>query len=147
MIVPLKILPHGQGLITPFYATESSAGMDLLAAVTEPVVLAPGARTLVPTGLSWALPDGVEAQIRSRSGLALKQGVVVLNAPGTVDADYRGEVGIILINLGQEPFVVERGLRVAQVVFARTEKVLGQVVEELTDTLRAAGGFGSTGVE
>lgn len=146
MIIPLRILPHAQDLSVPRYATELSAGLDVLAAVAQPVTLNPGQRALIPTGLSWALPEGMEAQIRSRSGLALKHGVVVLNAPGTIDADYRGEVGIILMNLGQAPFVVERGLRVAQVVFARVEKVEWQLVDSLPSTQRSEGGFGSTGL-
>lgn len=146
MIIPLRILPHAQDLSVPRYATELSAGLDILAAVAQPVTLNPGQRALIPTGLSWALPEGMEAQIRSRSGLALKHGVVVLNAPGTIDADYRGEVGIILMNLGQAPFVVERGLRVAQVVFARVEKVEWQLVDSLPSTQRSEGGFGSTGL-
>lgn len=146
MIIPLRILPHAQDLSVPRYATELSAGLDVLAAVAQPVTLNPGQRALIPTGLSWALPEGMEAQIRSRSGLALKHGVVVLNAPGTIDADYRGEVGIILMNLGQALFVVERGLRVAQVVFARVEKVEWQLVDSLPSTQRSEGGFGSTGL-
>lgn len=146
MIIPLKILPQGEGLPYPFYATPQSAGMDLFAAVREPKILAPGERTLIPTGLSIALPQDTEAQIRSRSGLALKNGVVVLNAPGTIDADYRGEIGVILINLGQDPFTVERGQRIAQMVFSRYETVKWEVVKDLPETQRSSGGFGSTGL-
>lgn len=120
--------------------------MDLFAAVREPKILAPGERTLIPTGLSIALPQDTEAQIRSRSGLALKNGVVVLNAPGTIDADYRGEIGVILINLGQDPFTVERGQRIAQMVFSRYETVKWEVVKDLPETQRSSGGFGSTGL-
>lgn len=147
MSIPLKILPHGEGLALPFYATDQSAGMDLLAAVTEPKVLPPGECTLVPTGIAIALPQGLEAQIRSRSGLALKQGVCVLNAPGTIDADYRGEIGIILINLGKEPFTITRGMRVAQMVVTSYQTVEWTVADCLPTTRRGSGGFGSTGHE
>ena len=138
-------LPHSEGLALPSYATEHSAGMDLLAAVKENVTLAPGARTLVPTGLSIALPDGYEAQIRPRSGLAFKHGITLTNTPGTIDADYRGEVGVLLINLGQEPFVIERGMRIAQMVIAPYTRAQFSEVLELPSTGRGAGGFGSTG--
>ena len=138
-------LPHSEGLALPSYATEHSAGMDLLAAVKENVTLAPGARTLVPTGLSIALPDGYEAQIRPRSGLAFKHGISLTNTPGTIDADYRGEVGVLLINLGQEPFVIERGMRIAQMVIAPYTRAQFSEVFELPSTDRGAGGFGSTG--
>lgn len=138
-------LPHSEGLALPSYATEHSAGMDLLAAVKENVTLAPGARTLVPTGLSIALPDGYEAQIRPRSGLAFKHGISLTNSPGTIDADYRGEVGVLLINLGQEPFVIERGMRIAQMVIAPYSRAQFSEVLELPSTDRGAGGFGSTG--
>ena len=136
---------HADGLSLPAYATSQSAGMDLTAAVEEPVILAPGARALIPTGLSIALPAGYEAQVRPRSGLALKHGVTVLNAPGTIDADYRGEIGVILVNHGQEPFTVERGLRIAQMVVARHAQVRWKTAEALEGTARGAGGFGSTG--
>lgn len=145
MKIQMKILPHGEGLPLPFYATQFSAGMDLLAAISEPKTLAPGERTLIPTGFCLAIPVGMEAQIRSRSGLALKQGLAVLNAPGTIDADYRGEIGVILINLGKEPVTVERGQRIAQMVFAKYETVSLNPVDELPSTDRASGGFGSTG--
>lgn len=145
MSVPLQVLPHGQGLALPFYATAQSAGMDLLAAIDAPKTLAPGERALIPLGFCMALPQGLEAQIRSRSGLALKQGVCVLNAPGTIDADYRGEVGVVLINLGQEPFTVTRGMRIAQMVIAKHETVTWSEVDALPETERGQGGFGSTG--
>ena len=143
--VAIRRLPHGAGLDLPAYATAESAGLDLLAAVAEPVTLAPGARALVPTGIAIALPAGYEAQVRPRSGLALKHGITVLNSPGTVDADYRGEVGIILANLGQEPFVVTRGLRIAQMVVAPVARLAWQETDALDDSARGAGGFGSTG--
>lgn len=146
--VPVAVtrLPHGQDLALPAYATEHSAGLDLLAAVAAPVVIAPGARALVPTGIAIALPTGYEAQIRPRSGLALKNGITLLNAPGTIDADYRGEVGVILVNHGDQPFTVERGMRIAQMVVARYDRVAWQPVDSLDETARGAGGFGSTGV-
>lgn len=143
--VALRRLPHAAGLDLPGYATAGSAGMDLLAAVDTPVTLAPGARRLIPTGLAIALPEGFEAQVRPRSGLALKHGITVLNSPGTVDADYRGEVGVILVNLGDAPFTVERGARVAQMVVARHERVRWEEVDALPPTDRGTGGFGSTG--
>ena len=129
----------------PAYATEQSAGMDLKAKLAEPVVLQPLQRTLVPTGLYIALPKGYEAQVRPRSGLALKHGITVLNTPGTVDADYRGEVCVILVNLSQEPFEIVPGERIAQMVIARHEQVEWDEVEVLDETIRGAGGFGSTG--
>jgi dUTP pyrophosphatase len=144
--VSITRLPHAGGLNLPKYATEMSAGVDLEAAVEAPVTLKPGERQLIPTGLAIALPQGFEAQIRPRSGLALKNGVTVLNSPGTIDADYRGEIKVILANLGAEPFTVERGMRVAQMVIARHEHVQWNVVEQLDETARGAGGFGSTGV-
>ncbi len=143
--VALKCLPHGAGLALPGYATQLSAGMDLLAAVDAEVVLAPGERRLIPSGIAIALPAGIEAQVRPRSGLALKHGITVLNAPGTIDADYRGEVGVILINLGQEPFTIRRGDRIAQLVIAAHAQARWRVVEALDDSARGAGGFGSTG--
>ena len=130
---------------TPAYATEKSAGMDLKADISEPVVLAPLERALIPTGLFIALPDGTEAQVRPRSGLAAKFGISVLNAPGTIDADYRGEIKVILVNLSNEPFVVNPGERIAQMVVARYEKVEWDEVEALDETERGEGGFGSTG--
>ncbi len=143
--IALKRLPHGADLALPCYATEQSAGMDLLAAVEAEVVLAPGERRLIPSGIAIALPAGAEAQVRPRSGLALKHGITVLNAPGTIDADYRGEIGVILINLGQEPFTIQRGDRIAQLVIASHAQARWRVVEALEDSARGAGGFGSTG--
>ncbi|KQS57546.1 deoxyuridine 5'-triphosphate nucleotidohydrolase [Brevundimonas sp. Leaf363] len=145
--VHLTRLPHAEGLPTPAYETEGAAGMDLRAAVPQdqPLTLAPGQRALVPTGLKIALQPGYEAQVRPRSGLALKHGVTCLNSPGTVDSDYRGEVGVILINHGAEPFVIQRGERIAQMVIARHERAQWVEVETLGDTARGAGGFGSTG--
>lgn len=130
---------------TPSYATEKSAGMDLKADITEPITLGPLERAMVPTGMFIALPDGTEAQVRPRSGLAAKYGISVLNAPGTIDADYRGEVKVILVNLSNEPFVVNPGERIAQMVIARYETVEWDEVEVLDETERGAGGFGSTG--
>ena len=144
--VALQRLAHGAGLPLPDYATADAAGMDLVAAVTRPVTLAPGERGLVPTGLAIALPAGFEAQVRPRSGLALKHGVTLLNSPGTIDADYRGEIGVILVNLGQAPFTVERGTRIAQMVVAPVTRVSWTETATLPETARGAGGFGSTGV-
>ena len=143
--VDIMRLPHGADLPLPEYATPDSAGVDLLAAVSEDVSLAPGERKLIPTGIALSLPRGYEAQIRPRSGLALKNGLTLLNTPGTIDADYRGEIGIILANLGQESFVVERGMRLAQMVVAPVSQVSWNMVESLDDSERGAGGFGSTG--
>ena len=144
--IPLHRLPHGDGLPLPAYATALSAGVDLLAAVAEDVILQPGARALVPTGIAIALPSGTEAQVRPRSGLALKHGISVLNSPGTIDADYRGEIGVILVNLGQEPFTVSRGSRIAQMVIAPCGQARWHTVETLPDSARGDGGFGSTGI-
>lgn len=130
----------------PHYATAQSAGMDLRASLPEPLVLAPMERRLVPTGLSVALPEGYEAQVRPRSGLALKHGITLLNAPGTIDADYRGEIGVIVANLSAEPFTIADGDRIAQMVVARHETVCWEAVERLDDTARGDGGFGHTGV-
>ena len=138
-------LPHARGLPLPAYATAGSAGVDLAAAVDAPLTLAPGARALVPTGFAIALPAGAEAQIRPRSGLALRHGITCLNAPGTIDADYRGELGVILINHGSEPFTVTRGMRVAQLVVAAVARVAWDEAASLDATGRGAGGFGSTG--
>ena len=143
--VPLQRLAHGAGLPLPAYATTHAAGLDLLAAVGEAVELAPGSRRLIPTGIAIALPAGYEAQIRPRSGLALKHGVTLLNSPGTIDADYRGEVGVILINLGEAPFRVERGDRIAQLVIAPVARLAWQETDVLPESARGAGGFGSTG--
>lgn len=145
--VRVERLPHSEGLPLPAYETTGSAGMDLRAAVADeaPLTLQPGARALVPTGLKIALEPGFEAQVRPRSGLALKHGVTCLNSPGTIDSDYRGEVGVILVNHGQEPFVVRRGERIAQMVIARHEQAAMVELESLDETARGAGGFGSTG--
>lgn len=145
--VALLRLPSGQGLDLPGYATEGAAGMDLRAAVPEgaPVTLEPGARALIPTGFAVAVPPGWEAQVRPRSGLALKSGLTCLNAPGTIDSDYRGEVGVIVINHGQAPFEIRRGDRIAQLVVARYARVTFTETQSLDDTGRGAGGFGSTG--
>jgi dUTP pyrophosphatase len=141
----LERLAHGSDLPLPAYQTEGSAGLDLVAAVGEPMTLAPGERGLVPTGLKMAIPVGHEAQIRPRSGLALKHGLTIPNSPGTIDSDYRGEVKVILQNGGQEPFVIERGMRVAQMVIAPVTRVALTVVERVDDTVRGEGGFGHTG--
>lgn len=149
MSLPIQIrrLPHGLDLPLPVYATAGSAGLDLRAAVPEdaPVTLPPGGRALIPTGLSLAVPEGHEAQVRPRSGLAVKHGITCLNTPGTIDSDYRGEVHALLINLGAEPFEVRRGERVAQLVVARYERADLQEVNVLEQTERGEGGFGSTG--
>jgi dUTP pyrophosphatase len=145
--VRVERLPHAEGLALPAYETTGSAGMDLRAAVAEfePVVLAPGERRLIPTGLKIALEPGYEAQVRPRSGLALKHGVTCLNSPGTIDSDYRGEVGVILINHGQVAFEIRRGERIAQMVIAPYAQAVMADVEALDETARGAGGFGSTG--
>ncbi|MBR2234104.1 MAG: dUTP diphosphatase [Prevotella sp.] len=141
----LKIVNRGRQPL-PAYATEQSAGMDLRANIDEPLVLQPMERRLIPTGLYIALPPGFEAQVRPRSGLALKHGITVLNAPGTIDADYRGEVGVLLINLSKEPFTINDGERIAQMVIARHEQVELEPTDELDETERGAGGYGHTGV-
>lgn len=143
--VAVQVQPEGIGLELPAYATAGAAGMDLRAAVAEDVTLAPGARALVSAGIRIALPEGYEAQVRPRSGLALRHGVTVANAPGTIDADYRGTVAVILVNLGDEPFVVRRGERIAQLVVAPVVRAELEVVEELPDSARGEGGFGHTG--
>jgi dUTP pyrophosphatase len=145
--VEIRQLPHGEGLALPAYQSAEAAGLDLLAAVPEdaPVILAPGRYALVPTGLSIALPPGYEAQVRPRSGLAAKHGVTVLNAPGTVDADYRGEIGVPLINHGDVPFTIRRGERIAQMVIASVVQAELVPVTTLSATARGTGGFGSTG--
>ncbi len=144
-LVAIQPLPHAVGLNLPSYATSQSAGMDLCAAIEEAIELGPGERMLIPTGLAIALPAGYEAQVRPRSGLAVKNGVTVLNSPGTIDADYRGEIKVILINMSEEPFTIERGMRIAQMVVAKYEHIEWNVVENLEETERGAGGFGSTG--
>ena len=143
----IQRLPHSEGLALPAYETAGSAGMDLRAAVAEdaPVTLATGARGLIPTGLKIALEPGYEAQVRPRSGLALKHGISAPNSPGTIDSDYRGEVGVILINLGELPFEIKRGDRIAQMVIARYEQARMVEVEAVDETARGGGGFGSTG--
>ena len=145
--IEIRRLPHGEGLALPAYQSALAAGLDLVAAVAEdaPVMLAPGAYALVPTGLTIALPEGFEAQVRPRSGLAAKHGVTVLNAPGTVDADYRGEINVLLINHGAEPFPVRRGERIAQMVIAAVRQAQLIPVTSLSVTGRGSGGFGSTG--
>lgn len=143
----VRITNRCEDIPVPEYASSHAAGLDLRAAVEEPTTVSPGARELVPTGISIALPDGHEAQVRPRSGLALRHGVTVLNSPGTIDADYRGEIKVILVNHGSEPFVIERGMRIAQMVVAPVERCALELVDELQDTARGAGGFGSSGTE
>ncbi|HEU0117062.1 MAG TPA: dUTP diphosphatase [Alphaproteobacteria bacterium] len=145
--VSVTTLPHAEGLNLPAYATSHSAGMDLCAAVANDVVIEPGKRALIPTGLSMAIPEGYEAQVRPRSGLALKNGITVLNSPGTIDADYRGEVQVILANLGTEAFTITRGMRVAQMIIAAYERIEWNEVAELPSSERGVGGFGSTGLK
>ena len=144
-VISVQRLAHAEGLPLPAYATPGSAGCDLVAALDKPIELQPGERTLVPTGLAIALPDGFEGQVRPRSGLALKHGVTVLNSPGTIDADYRGEVGVILINHGDTPFEIGRGMRIAQMVVQPVRQLDWSEVTGLPETERGAGGFGSTG--
>jgi dUTP pyrophosphatase len=143
--VHIQKLPHGEGLDLPFYATSHAAGADIRAAIKEDVVIEAGEHALIKTGFAMALPDNYEAQIRPRSGLALKHGISVLNTPGTIDADYRGEVGVILVNHGSEPFTVQRGDRIAQMIIAPFVQADFQQVSELSETERGAGGFGSSG--
>ncbi len=145
--IQITKLAHAEDLNLPHYATELSAGMDLEAAIDAPLTLAPGEWKLIPTGLAIALTAGLEAQIRPRSGLAAKHAVTVLNSPGTIDADYRGEIKVILINHSKEDFVIERGMRIAQMVIAKHEQVQWQQVETLDETERGEGGFGSTGTD
>ncbi len=143
--IDLVRLPHAEGLPLPDYATAGAAGMDLLAAVREPLTIAPGDRVLVPTGLTIALPAGYELQVRPRSGLALRHGIVLPNSPGTVDEDYRGELQVIVMNAGTAPFTVERGMRIAQAVVAPVARATWREVDTLPETARGQGGFGSTG--
>ncbi|MCU0893205.1 MAG: dUTP diphosphatase [Rhodospirillales bacterium] len=143
--VQVRRLARAADLPLPTYATDHSAGLDLLAAIDAPLELAPSARALVPTGLAIALPDGYEAQVRPRSGLALRHGVGVLNSPGTIDADYRGEIGVILVNLGAEAYRIERGARIAQLVIAPVARASWREVDDLAESGRGEGGFGSTG--
>jgi dUTP pyrophosphatase len=147
MSIPVQVvrLPHAEGLPLPAYATEGAAGLDLLAAIAGPLTVAPGQRMLVPTGLCVALPPGHELQIRPRSGLALRQGITLLNTPGTIDEDYRGEIQVVLINTGDEPVVIERGMRIAQAVLAPVLRITWREAEMLPGTPRGALGFGSTG--
>ena len=142
----VKVLPHGQGLPLPAYETPGAAGMDLRAAVDEPLVLIPRARTAIPTGLCVAVPEGHELQVRPRSGLALRKGLGMPNSPGTIDSDYRGELKVLMINLGDEDILIERGMRIAQGVVAPVVQVTIDAVTSLEDTERGSGGFGSTGV-
>ena len=147
--VAIQILPHGEGLKFPEYETKNSAGMDLMAAIAEgeELILAPGKRLMVPTGFAMALADGFEAQVRPRSGLAWKNGVTVLNTPGTIDADYRGEVKVILVNLGEEDFTITRGMRIAQMVTEPVTQISWNKQDNLDETARGTGGFGSTGTQ
>jgi dUTP diphosphatase len=149
VVVRVVRLAHGLGLPLPAYQSEGAAGLDLLAAVAKgtPLPLAPGARALVPTGLVLQLPKGCEAQVRPRSGLALRHGLTVLNSPGTIDSDYRGEVGVLLVNLGEAPFLIQRGERIAQLVVQRVERVRLVEADRVAKSSRGAGGFGSTGTE
>lgn len=146
MHIQITKLPNSEDLPLPCYATENSAGMDLFSANSDDIIIKSGERALIKTGIAIALPTGFEAQIRSRSGLAIKNGVVVLNSPGTIDADYRGEIAVILINLGKEDFIVTRGMRIAQMVIASHEIAKLERVEKLSETIRGLGGFGSTGL-
>lgn len=147
MPIPVLVrrLPHAHGLPLPSYATAGAAGMDLLAAIQDPISIGPGERTLVPTGLTIALPPGYELQVRPRSGLALRHGITLPNTPGTIDEDYRGEISVIVLNTGSETFIVERGTRIAQAVLAPVSRAQWQEVDSLDVTARNAGGFGSTG--
>jgi len=143
--VPVRILPHGEGLDLPAYATAGAAGCDLRAAVSAPLVIEPGGRALVPTGLTVAIPEGFEGQVRMRSGLALNKGLILPNAPGTIDSDYRGEIRVLVANIGSEPVEISRGDRIAQLVFAPVARARLERAEELPATERHTGGFGSTG--
>ncbi|OGP80930.1 MAG: deoxyuridine 5'-triphosphate nucleotidohydrolase [Deltaproteobacteria bacterium RBG_16_64_85] len=145
-VIPVRLLRDGAGDLLPAYQTEGAAGMDLRADIDEEIVLPPMGRAMIPTGISVALPAGVEAQVRPRSGLAARHGVTCLNSPGTIDSDYRGEILVILINLGNEPFSVRRGDRIAQLVFATSLRASLRVVDDLDATRRGEGGFGHTGV-
>ena len=144
--VLVRRLPHAEDLPLPAYASAGAAGLDLAAAIEAPLTLLPGARALVPSGYALALPEGFEGQVRPRSGLALKSGVTVLNSPGTIDADYRGEIGVILVNLGHEPFTVTRGMRIAQLVIAPVIRAYMAERPSLPESVRGSGGFGSSGI-
>lgn len=146
VVMQVLRLPHGEGLPIPSYATPGSAGLDLAAAIDQPVTLASGERALIPTGLSVAIPVGFEGQVRPRSGLALRHGIGMVNAPGTIDSDYRGEVCVLLVNLGDQPFVLRRGDRIAQLVISPVARVIVAESDVLDSTVRGAGGFGHTGV-
>jgi dUTP pyrophosphatase len=149
MSIPIRVrrLPHSEGLPLPAYTTAGAAGMDLLAAVADPVTIEPNQRALIPTGLTIALPPGYELQIRPRSGLALRHGITLPNSPGTIDEDYRGEISVIVLNTGNEAFVVERGTRIAQAVLAPVSRAVWHEVDSLDITMRDTGGFGSTGIK
>ena len=147
MKVAIQRLAHAQDLPLPAYGTQGAAGLDLFAALDNEIILAPGRHAAIPTGIAIALPEGFEAQVRPRSGLALRHGVTVLNAPGTVDSDYRGEVTAILVNLGSEPFVIARGMKIAQLIIAAHARVEWNETASLDSTLRGSGGFGSTGLK
>ena len=144
-VLRFQVLPHGAGLTLPTYASAGAAGLDIRAAIDAPVTLDPGSRALVPSGLRIAIPDGHEGQVRARSGLAWRNGLAVLNAPGTIDADYRGELKVILVNLGQEPVTLARGERIAQLIIAPVVQATVTAVDDLDATERGSGGFGSTG--
>ena len=143
----IQLLPHAMGLDLPEYQTPGSSGIDLRAAVEEPIIIGNGERVMIPTGLKMEIPAGYEGQVRTRSGLAVTRGLVVLNSPGTLDADYRGEVKVILMNLGSEPLTINRGERVAQLVIAPVARVIISEVEDVDETIRGPGGFGSTGTD
>ena len=143
----IQLLPHAMGLDLPEYQTPGSSGIDLRAAVEEPIIIGSGERVMIPTGLKMEIPAGYEGQVRTRSGLAATRGLVVLNSPGTIDADYRGEVKVILMNLGSEPLTINRGERVAQLVIAPVARVVISEVEDVDETIRGLGGFGSTGTD
>jgi dUTP pyrophosphatase len=145
IVVPVRVLSHGEGLEIPAYATEGSAGCDLRAALQADLTITPGGRTLVPTGIAVAIPAGFEGQVRMRSGLALDKGLALLNAPGTIDSDYRGEIRVIVANLGAEPVTLQRGDRIAQLVFAPVARAVLERTDELPASVRNGGGFGSTG--
>ena len=147
IVVPIKVLSHGEGMVAPAYATAGSAGCDLHAAIEASLLILPGGRVRVPTGVAVAIPSGYEGQVRMRSGLAHDKGLALLNAPGTIDSDYRGEIQVILANLGSEPVTLERGERIAQLVFAPVARATFQRVRELPSSHRGEGGFGSTGRE
>ncbi len=147
LIVHIKQLKNSEGLQLPHYQTEHSAGVDLYAAVDTETVIGPGEWKLIPTGIAVAIPEGCEGQVRPRSGLALKHGIGMLNAPGTIDADYRGEISVILFNFSEKPFTIRRGDRIAQMVFARVVKATFERVDALSDTARGVGGFGHTGIK